>query len=168
MHNDIDMPFPKKDQEPYMLRLMKDLFVRYYDATVIWAHLGVGRVVRPLEQQMEIVQKICQDSQLKHVYMDISWDEVAKYVTAPPEAIQRTADMINRFPDRFLFGTDVVAPGSQQKLLAVYHAYDPVWKLLTPDARHKILFGNNERLFDDARIKVRRWERRILGEVLKC
>ncbi len=86
LHNDINMPFPKPDQEPYMLAQMKDLFVRHPDATIIWAHLGVGRVVRPLEQQAAIVEKICTDPALAHVYFDISWDEVAKYVTATPEA----------------------------------------------------------------------------------
>ena len=48
LHNDIDMPFPKPDQEPYMLKQMKDLFERHQDTTIIWAHLGLGRIVRPL------------------------------------------------------------------------------------------------------------------------
>ena len=31
-------------------------------------------------------------------------------MVSTPEATQRTADLINRIPDRFLFGTDTVAP----------------------------------------------------------
>ncbi len=158
MHNDINMPFPKPDQEPYMLAQMKELFVRHPDATIIWAHIGVGRVVRPVAQQLAIVEKICSSPELRHVYMDISWDEVAKYVTESPEATRRTADMINRCPDRFLFGTDVVAPASVDAMVAVYDAYAPLWPLLTPEAKQRVTKGNYERLFDSARQKVRAWE----------
>ena len=158
LHNDINMPFPKPGQEPYMLAQMKDLFERHPQTTIIWAHLGVGRVVRPLEQQAAIVEKICTDPALSHVYMDISWDEVAKYATASPEATRRTAELLNRYPDRFLFGTDVVAPASVDAMTAVYDAYGPVWALLTEDAKYKITTGNYERLFEKARQHVRAWE----------
>lgn len=163
IHNDIDMPFPKPDQEPYMLRQMKALFSRHPETTIIWAHIGLGRVVRSLRQQAEIVEKICTDPELQHVYMDLSWDEVAKYATATPEATQRTAELINRYPDRFLFGTDVVAPESANAMLAVYEAYAPLWEALTPEAREKVLRGNYETLFDTARRKVRHWEQVNLG-----
>jgi predicted TIM-barrel fold metal-dependent hydrolase len=158
LHNDINMPFPKPGQEPYMLAQMKELFLRHPQTTVIWAHLGVGRVVRPLEQQAAIVEIICTDPALSHVYMDISWDEVAKYATASPEATRRMAELLNRYPDRFLFGTDVVAPASVDAMVAVYDAYAPVWALLTEDARDKITKGNYERLFDQASQRVRAWE----------
>ncbi len=158
LHNDIDMPYPKSGQEPYLLAQMKELFVRHPDTTIIWAHIGVGRVVRPLAQQAAIVEKICTDPSLSHVYMDLSWDEVAKYVTASPEATQRTADMINRYPDRFLLGSDVVAPASGDAMVAVYEAYAPLWALLTPDAMQKVTRGNYERLFDKASEQVRAWE----------
>ncbi len=158
LHNDINMPFPKPGQEPYMLKQMKDLFTRHQDATIIWAHLGVGRIVRPLEQQAAIVEKICTDPGLSHVYMDISWDEVAKYITASPEAIRRAAELINQYPDRFLFGTDVVAPASVDAMVAVYDAYGPLWAQLTPEAFNKITRENYERLFNRARQQVRTWE----------
>lgn len=158
LHNDINMPFPKPGQEPYMLEQMKGLFERHPDATVIWAHIGVGRVVRPLAEQADIVEKICTDPDLSHVYMDISWDEVAKYATETPEATQRVADLLNRFPDRFLFGSDVVAPTSVDAMLAVYHAYDPLWAQLSPETREKVTRGNYERIFDRARARVRAWE----------
>lgn len=158
LHNDINMPFPKPDQEPYMLAQMKDLFLRHADTTIIWAHLGVGRVVRPVEQQFAIIEKICMDPAFSHIFLDISWDEVAKYVTASPEAIRRTAELINRFPNRFLFGSDVVAPASADAMISVYEAYGPLWEALTPEAFHQVTKGNYERLFDEARLKVRAWE----------
>ena len=91
--------------------------------------------------------------------MDISWDEVAKYAMATPESIKRTAAMINRYPNRFLFGTDVVAPQSLDAMVSVYDAYTPLWTALTPEASTKVRKGNYERLFDEARRKVRAWEK---------
>jgi hypothetical protein len=159
LHNDINMPFPKPDQEPYMLAQLKELFVRHPDTTIIWAHLGVGRIVRPLEQQGAIVEHICTNPALSHVYMDISWDEVAKYITATPESLERSAAIINRYPDRFLFGTDEVAPRDQKSYLKVYEMYAPLFAKLTPEASEKLRKGNYERLFDAARVKVRAWEK---------
>jgi hypothetical protein len=66
--------------------------------------------------------------------------------------------MLNQFPDRFLFGTDNVAPADQETQLRVFHLWDPVWRLLTPEASHAIRKGNYERIFDAARARVRAWE----------
>jgi hypothetical protein len=99
------------------------------------------------------------DSALGHVYFDISWDEVAKYAVATPESIKTVADLINRHPDRFLFGTDEVAPSSQEKYLKVYHPYAPLWSLLDKETSEKVRKGNYARIFDEARRKVRIWER---------
>ena len=158
LHNDVDMQ-PKPDGEPYMLPQMKELFARHPDTTIIWAHMGVGRIVRPHKDQAAIIEKICTDPSLQHVYLDISWMELAKYIMATPETIKGTADMINRYPDRFLFGTDVVAPESQDDIVEVYDAYAGLWDALTPEASAKVRKGNYERLFGDARRKVRAWEK---------
>jgi predicted TIM-barrel fold metal-dependent hydrolase len=99
-----------------------------------------------------------EDPTLSHVYFDISWEEVAKYVVASPEATREVARIINQYPDRVLFGTDEVAPTDQQKYLKVYYMYEPLWALLTPEAREKVKKGNHERIFDAARLKVRAWE----------
>jgi hypothetical protein len=96
---------------------------------------------------------------MRHVYFDISWDEVAKYILSSPEITRRTADVLNRYPDRFLFGSDVVAPKDTTQYYAVFNSYRPLWSLLTPDASEKVRKGNYERLFDAARTKVRAYER---------
>jgi len=159
LHNDINMPFPKPGQEPYMLAQMRDLLLRHPDTTLIWGHCGVGRIVRPVEDQMAIVERLLSNPQLKNVYIDISWDEAAKYVVASPESIARAATVLNRYPDRFLFGTDEVAPKDQAGYLKVYGIYAPLLAMLIPEAREKLLKGNYERLFDEARRRVRAWEK---------
>ncbi len=166
LHNDINMPFPKPNQDPYMVLQLKELFERHSGTTIIWAHLGLGRIVRPVENQVGMIERAVQNPKLNHVYFDISWDEVAKYLVATPESIKRSADLINRYPDRFLFGTDEVAPTEQAKYLKVYDMYAPLLAALTPEARAKVLKGNYERLFDAARQKVRAWEAANVGKPL--
>jgi hypothetical protein len=158
LHNDIDMPFPKPNQEPYQVLQLRDLFRRHPQATIIWAHVGLGRVVRPVKDQLGIIERALNNPELNHVYFDISWDEVAKYIVASPESIKAVADLINRFPDRFLFGTDEVAPTTQEGYLKIYAQYAPLFAQLTPEASEKLRKGNYERLFDSARAKVRAWE----------
>jgi hypothetical protein len=120
LHSDIDMPFAKQDTEPVYLQQMKALLKRHPKTTIIWAHVGLGRVVHPVHvsaqaaertpTQMAIVEGMLTDPGLRHVSFDISWDEVAKYAVATPESIANVSAALNKYPDRFLFGTDTVAP----------------------------------------------------------
>jgi predicted TIM-barrel fold metal-dependent hydrolase len=159
LHCDVDAPFPKAGSAPAYAAQVKSLFKRHPNATIIWAHIGVGRIVRPVKEQAALVEDLLKDPQLKNVYFDISWDEVAKYIVATPESTKNGADIVNRYPDRFLFGTDEVAPPNQEKYLKVYYQYEPLWKLLTAEASEKVRIGNYERIFDEARRKVRSWEK---------
>ncbi len=163
LHNDMDTPFPKPGKPPAYLEQMRDLIKRHPKTTIIWAHTGMGRIVRPVEHHAAVLEAMLKDPAFSHLYFDISWTEVAKYITATPEATKITADLLNRYPDRFLFGTDEVAPTNQESYLKIYSLYDPLWKLLTPETSEKVRKGNYERLFDEARRKVRAWERANLN-----
>jgi predicted TIM-barrel fold metal-dependent hydrolase len=158
IHNDIDTPFAKEGTPPAYAAQVRSLFKRHPKTTIIWAHIGVGRVVRPAKEQGAIVEDMLKDPELSHVSFDISWSEVAKYVVATPASTRAVADIINRYPDRFLFGTDEVAPSDQEQYLRVYRQYDPLWKLLSKDASEKVRKGNYERIFNEARNRVRAWE----------
>ena len=114
--------------------------------------------MRPVKDQLALVDRALADPALAHVSIDISWDEVAKYVLATPETTQAMADLVNRYPDRFVFGTDEVAPKDQKQYLKVYDMYAPLFARLTPEASEKVRKGNYERLFDEARRRVRAWE----------
>ena len=158
IHNDMDVPFAKEGSPPAYLDQMKAVLKRHPNTTIIWAHTGMGRIVQPITNHAAELATILADPQFSHVNFDISWNEVAKYVVATPESTRITADLINRYPDRFLFGTDEVAPSNQDQYLRVYYQYQPLWKLLDEKTREKVLKGNYERIFDEARPKVRAWE----------
>jgi len=170
LHSDIDMPFAKVDAEPVYLTQMKALLKRHPKTTIIWAHMGLGRVVHPVQTsvaaaaerspaQVGIVEAMVTDPAFAHVSFDISWDEVAKYAVASPEIVARVAAVLNRYPDRFLFGTDTVAPAGPEPYYAVFNMWAPVWKQLTAEASLKVRKTNYERLFDEGRRRVRAWEK---------
>jgi predicted TIM-barrel fold metal-dependent hydrolase len=159
LHNDADMPFPRPGQDPYSVVQLAELVRRHPKTTVIWAHGGLGRIVHPVKDHVGILERALSNPALPNLHVDISWDEVAKYLIATPEATQATADLISRHPDRFLFGTDEVAPSQQARYMRVYEMYAPLFAKLSPDVSEKLRKGNYERLFDAARSRVRAWEK---------
>ena len=170
IHSDIDVPFASSADSLIYLKQMIELLIRHPKTTVIWAHMGLGRVVAPIHtqatiasaertiDQFEIVERVIDEPRLSHVYFDISWSEVAKYAVRSPEAVESSARFLERHSERFLFGTDNVAPQDQDSHLAVYRMWDPVWERLSDEASENIRLNNYERLFDTARTKVRAWE----------
>jgi hypothetical protein len=158
IHNDIDVPFAKEGSEPAYLGEIKTLFKRHRNATIIWAHMGLGRTVRPGKNHAMQIEEILKDPDFDHVYFDLAWDEVAKYFVGSPEATAAIAALIQQYPNRFLFGTDAVAPADQSKYLAVFNQYQPLWNSLDAKTSRKVRLENYERIFDEGRRKVRSWE----------
>ena len=75
-----------------------------------------------------------------------------------PAATGRSGQLrcAKKYPDRFLFGSDVVAPKSIDSPMAAYNAYEPLWKALKPETVRKVALEN---YFDEGRRKVRAWEK---------
>src|SRR5215204_671555 len=127
VHNDVDVPFPADTAHPAYLEQMRALVKRHPGTTIIWAHTGMGRIVRPVKHHAAMLEAMLADPAFAHLYFDISWDEVAKYLVASPEAVRISAALINRYPDRFLFGTDAVAPDDARAYLRTFNLYGPLW-----------------------------------------
>jgi predicted TIM-barrel fold metal-dependent hydrolase len=167
LHNDINMPFPKDGQDNWDVSQFSALLKRHKNASIIWAHCGLGRIVRPVADQLGMLEKALANQEMDNVNIDLSWTEVAKYITSSPDAIERTASIVNKYPDRFLMGTDEVAPPDQKSYLKILDMYEPFFAKLTPEAKQKLLKGNYERLFDAAKLKVRAWEKQHVNESSK-
>jgi predicted TIM-barrel fold metal-dependent hydrolase len=158
LHNDMDVPFAADTSQPAYLGQMRALLKRHPNTTIIWAHTGLGRVVRPVKGHAAILASMLEDPAFSHLYFDISWDVVAHYLVASPDAVRISAALIERFPDRFLFGTDAVAPATASAWFKTDSIYDPLWRALSAEARDNVRVRNYERLFDAARRRVRAWE----------
>lgn len=159
LHNDVTTPFAKPDTPRVYLEQLKALFRRHPKTTIVWAHLGLGRVIEPVTRHAAMLESILRDPAYAHVSLDLSWDETAKYLVQSPEAVKISADLISRYPDRFLFGTDTVAPTDAADYLETFVMYEPLWKALGPEVSARVRLRNYERLFDEARRRVRAWEK---------
>ena len=64
IHNDVDVPFAKPGAEPAYARTNEGAFQTPSQHTFIWAHIGVGRIIRPVKEQAAIIENIINDPQL--------------------------------------------------------------------------------------------------------
>lgn len=137
---------------------LRDLYLHHPNTTIVWAHMGFGHLPPPVREHIAFVERLLSSRSLPNLYIDLSSDETAKYVVANPETLAMTADVINRHPDRFLFGTDEAVPADRNAYLKVYRLYAPLFSRLTPSASEQVRKGNYLRIFDEARRTVRFWE----------
>ena len=159
-HNDID--HVRASDPPHHADELLDLFARHAETTIIWAHTGLGRFIAPAEGHVAWLERWLSEPLYDHVALDISWDEVAKYVVGDDATLEAWATLIERHPTRFLFGTDAVAPADWDAYVANYTVYAPLWERLDPEVRSQVERLNYERIFDAAIPRVRAWERRQL------
>ena len=158
LHNDVDQVRP--GDPPDHAADVLDVFARHPGTTIIWAHTGLGRFVGPSDGHVAWLEGWLSDPGYDHVALDISWDEVARYIVGDDASAAAWATLIGRHPTRFLFGTDAVAPADWEGYVANYTVYDPLWERLDPDVRAHVERLNYERIFDDALPRVRAWEAR--------
>ena len=161
LHCDISMVRPGKRPAHYDDLL--DILARHPDASVIWAHTGLGRFVPPTDRHLELLDEMLGDPRYDHVMLDISWDEVARYVVRDAGTVAAWAALIEKHPTRFLFGTDSVSPSNWESYARTHKVYQPLWERLGADMRARVERHNYERVFDAAVPRVRAWEQRQLS-----
>ena len=157
LHCDIDTV--RKGERPAHYDNLLRLLAAHPNASVIWAHTGLGRFVAPAEQHLALLDEMLSDSRYDHVMLDISWDEVAEYVVHDDATATAWATLLEKHPTRFLFGTDSVAPLNWAGYAKTHTVYQPLWERLEPATRAQTERLNYERVFDAAAPKVRAWER---------
>ena len=162
LHCDIDTV--RAGERPNHFDNLLRLLAAHPDASVIWAHTGLGRFVGPADEHLLLLDEMLSDERFDHVVMDISWDEVAKYAVATGVTAGAWAALIEKHPTRFLFGTDSVAPLNWNRYVKTYVDYEPLWQRLSAEARAQVERLNYERVFDAAIPKVRAWERDQLAD----
>lgn len=157
LHCDIDRV--REGEHPVHFDDLLDLLVAHPGASVIWAHTGLGRFVAPAEEHLALLDGMLSDARYDHVMLDISWDEVARYVVRDEDATDAWAGLIGKHPTRFVFGTDSVAPESWDAYARTHVVYRPLWEKLGEETRARVEQLNYERVFDAAVPRVREWER---------
>jgi hypothetical protein len=69
-----------------------------------------------------------------------------------------TADLIRKYPDRFLYGSDQGATADWQRVRTSYEAWDPLWRELGPPLTRQVARDNYIRILDKSRSNMRAWE----------
>jgi hypothetical protein len=99
------------------------------------------------------------DPAFAHVSIDLSWGPViAPYFIDTPEHLKMTADLIRKYPYRFLYGSDQGATSDWANVEKSYDVWAPLWKDLGPDLTRQVAKENYIRLFDRSRKYMRAWE----------
>ncbi|MCY3821010.1 MAG: amidohydrolase family protein [Gammaproteobacteria bacterium] len=161
LHCDISLVRP--GARPAHYDDLLEVLARHPQASVIWAHTGLGRFVPPTEHHLDLLDEMLGDARYDHVVLDISWDEVARYLVRDSETVAAWVALIEKYPTRFLFGTDSVSPSDWESYARTYEVYEPLWAQLGADVRAQVERRNYERVFDAAVPRVRAWEQRQLS-----
>ena len=160
LHNDVDLPFPKPGQEPYQSAQLGALLRRHPQDI---DHLGPLRpgADRPAGEGPALAgdpgpRRSCPRPRRHRPLLgrdgQVPGGDARRRSRPPPTSSTATPTASCSAPTRS-------RPPTQAGYLKVYDMYAPLFAKLTPEASEKVRKGNYERLFDEARRKVRAWEK---------
>jgi hypothetical protein len=154
------MIFHGKAPTPQYLEPFKAFLKKHPNVSMVWAHfMGNGRGVLPYPDHWKNLEAMLADQDFKHVSIDLSWGPViAPYFIDTPEHLRMTADLVRKYPDRFLYGSDQGATSDWNNVQKSYAAWAPLWKELGPQLTQQVAKENYTRLFDQSRKNIRAWE----------
>jgi hypothetical protein len=154
------MIFHGKKPTPQYMEAFQAFLKKHPNVHMIWAHLmGNGRGVLPYPEHWKNLDAMLADPAFAHVSIDLSWGPViAPYFIDTPEHLKMTADLIRKYPDRFLYGSDQGATSDWTNVEKSYEVWAPLWKELGPDLTRQVAKENYIRIFDQSRKNMRTWE----------
>lgn len=168
LHCDVALPSQNSDVPPKYLDGLKKLFTdeKVKNTTLVWAHAGgLGRYVNAPDNHVKTLRSMLEAHSNLHV--DISWDVVAERLIKDPEASDQWKNLIGDYSDRFLFGSDALAPKEKATWNTTYEKYSSLFDELAPEVKDKVCRANYKRVFVDAREKVREFEKTKLPEIIE-
>jgi hypothetical protein len=154
--------------KPQYIEDFEAFLKRHPNVTMIWAHfMGNGRGVPPYPEHWAYMDAMLGNPAFRHVSIDLSWGSViAKPILDTPEHVKMTAELIRKYPDRFLFGSDQLATTDFQVLRKCYDAWSPLWEELGPELTRRVCKENYARVFDQSKMNIRAWEAKNGAPVL--
>lgn len=151
LHSDIG-----SDTEPTKyLGLMDKILSLYPDNKIVWLHLGgLSKQLTPLKPLL-IEEPMYADKHAKliaerlekypNLYIDLAWDVLYMTVLGDPDKRPPYIDLINKYPTRFIPGTDHVA--TMAKPLGLYRweqdENSDIFKYVSDEAFQRIALGQN-------------------------
>lgn len=180
LHCDIDVPgtagLMKETYAPFLYPdgppapKFRDAFIENVlrpnnKAPLIWAHFaGLGRAddsgVGPRDDHWEVIDNLLGDPDFSHVYVDLSWGPVfTGALLGNPENRQKTIDLVKKYPDRFIYGSDQEGSSWELTLGPAFDTWAPLWDALTPEETRMIRVDNFAAIADQSAANIRAWEK---------
>lgn len=167
IHCDVSLPCEGPEEMPKFLNGIKRLFghEKVTATTIVWAHAGgLGRYVNAPPSHVEQLSSML--NELPNLNIDISWTVVAERLTDPASS-EQWISLIRTHSDRFLFGSDALAPKTKEIWNETYDKYLPLLDKLPPDFAEIVCLANYRRVFVDARKRVRDFEQTRLPAIMQ-
>ena len=159
LHCDINTVRPVKAGRPAHFDALKDIFRAHPRTTIIWAPLRSGPFRGSHAQPPGVAGgTLPRPRFLPRLLRPLLGRGRQVGGREFPGRSGPGPAVLNAYPERFLFGSDSVAPAGRDAYLKTYRDYQPLWEQLDESASRKTRYGNYERLFDAANHKVRDWE----------
>ncbi|MEY3901044.1 MAG: hypothetical protein RL189_350 [Pseudomonadota bacterium] len=108
------------DDEPEKYKnLMDSVLSSYPENRIVWMHLGLSKELKRLDHKKQIAVLESYLQKNRNLYFDLSWRVLYDQIFSQPEFEPLYIDLLNRWPDRFIPGTDfVAAAGKTEKIYA--------------------------------------------------
>ena len=128
---------PSYTDDPIYLEEMKNALAHNRNAIIIWAHTGISRRVTD-SKHTQIVDEMLRDN--PNLYYDISWVVFDDYINKNEESLDEWAALIEKYPDRFMIGSDKVGhwDGYEKEI----YKYYPLIDRLSDETKEKLTKTN--------------------------
>ncbi|WP_344765822.1 hypothetical protein [Actimicrobium antarcticum] len=170
LHCDIDDWIPDKDGNPKNLAAFSAFIgdTKVRDTKIIWAHAGgLGRFVKQSKGHLNALEDML--ALHPNLVLDIAWSEVARQLTGVDLPINEArlrvsqwTEFLEKHSSRIMFGSDSLAPKSNQHWSQTLIAYKDLLRGLSAEARLNVLEKSYETHIKGARDAVRKFENHVL------
>ena len=128
-------------EDPIYLKEMQNALAHNRDTNIIWAHVGISRRIT-VPSLLSVADKMLKENE--NLYYDISWIVFEDYINKDKVSLRKWANLIEKYPDRFILGTDKV--GHWDTYPDEVTKYTPLIELLSDETAAKLTGGNMLRL----------------------
>lgn len=133
----------KRERNPLYLAEIEEPLRNHPHTRFIWAHAGSSLEIHRHQAQMDfllpVLTRLLED--YPNLYVDLSWSVLEPYLL-DAEGVPRQAwlQLVGRFPDRFMLGSDVV--GRFDSLGEQLHGFKPFLDALPEAVANKVAQDN--------------------------
>lgn len=144
VHNNLANRSFKGPTDTIYLDALKEILQKHRGTTFLWAHAGIMRNI-VIDDLTKVLDELLAKN--KNLYIDISFVVLENYIMAEGAPDKDWIKLIEKYPNRFLFGTDDL--GGYKKFYDV-KKYLPLLNSLKPETAQKLASKNLEFLINRA------------------